>query len=128
MELLSWTDQWVRRSGGVAAQLRRQFEPWRAEVLPPLLEPTVSIVAFGWGIGSLIAAEILEIPYLTFVAAGILVVTGLVRAILECTYGAYFRMVYQSTYDAILSTPIGVESLGAGEFCGVPPKLPLTAF
>jgi lipooligosaccharide transport system permease protein len=88
---------------------------WRAEVFPPLLEPTVSILAFGWGIGSLIAAELLEMPYLTFVAAGILVVTGVVRAILECTYGAYFRMVYQSTYDAILSTPIGVESLGAGE-------------
>ncbi len=88
---------------------------WKAEVFPPLVEPTVSILAFGWGIGSLIAAELLEIPYLTFVAAGILVVTGLVRAMLECTYGAYFRMVYQSTFDAILSTPIGVESLGAGE-------------
>ncbi|MDA2934811.1 ABC transporter permease [Acidobacteria bacterium AH-259-D05] len=88
---------------------------WRAEVFPPLLEPVVSILAFGWGIGSLIAARVLEIPYLTFVAAGILVVTGLVRAILECTYGAYFRMVYQSTYDAILSTPIGIESLGTGE-------------
>ncbi len=88
---------------------------WRAEVLPPLLEPTVSILAFGWGIGSLIASNVMEIPYLTFVGAGILVVTGMVRAILECTYGAYFRMVYQSTYDAILSTPIGVESLGSGE-------------
>ena len=88
---------------------------WKAEVFPPLLEPTVSILAFGWGIGSLIAARVLEIPYLTFVAAGILVMTGMVRAILECTYGAYFRMVYQSTYDAILSTPIAVESLAMGE-------------
>jgi len=88
---------------------------WRAEVFPPLLEPVVSILAFGWGIGSLITAELLEIPYLTFVGAGILVVTGLIRALLECTYGAYFRMVYQSTYDAILSTPVNVESLAAGE-------------
>ena len=61
---------------------------WRAEVLPPLLEPTVSILAFGWGIGSMIAAELLEMPYLTFVAAGILVVPGFFRAILECKYGA----------------------------------------
>ena len=88
---------------------------WRAEVLPPLLEPADSILAFGWGIGSLIASNVMEIPYLTYVGAGILVVTGMVRAILECTYGAYFRMVYQSTFDAILSTPIGVESLGSGE-------------
>jgi lipooligosaccharide transport system permease protein len=88
---------------------------WKAQVIPPLLEPTVSILAFGWGIGSLIAARVLEIPYLTFVAAGILVMAGIARAIVECTYGAYFRMVYQSTYDAVLSTPIGVESLAMGE-------------
>ena len=88
---------------------------WRAEVFPPLLEPVVSILAFGWGIGSLIASQTMEIPYLNFVGAGILVVTGMVRALLECTYGAYFRMVYQSTYDAILSTPVDAESLGAGE-------------
>ena len=88
---------------------------WRAEVFPPLLEPTVSILAFGWGIGSLIASKVMGIPYLNFVGAGILVVTGMVRAIIECTYGSYFRMVYQSTYDAALSTPIGVESLGTGE-------------
>lgn len=88
---------------------------WRAEVFPPLLEPSVSILAFGWGIGSLIAGKVMGISYLTFVGAGILVVTGMVRAVLECTYAAYFRMVYQSTYDAILSTPIGVSSLGSGE-------------
>jgi len=111
LEQINWLDALAvwRRNYDVNLSL------WKAEVLPPLLEPTVSILAFGWGIGSLIAAEVLEIPYLTFVAAGILVVTGLVRAMLECTYGAYFRMVYQSTFDAILSTPIGVESLGAGE-------------
>jgi lipooligosaccharide transport system permease protein len=88
---------------------------WRTEVFPPLLEPVVSIFAFGWGIGSLIAAELMEIPYLTFVGAGILVFTGLLRAMFECTYGAYFRMVYQSTYDAVLSTPVSVESLAAAE-------------
>lgn len=98
---------------------RRNFDVnlrlWRAEVLPPLLEPSVSLLAFGWGIGSLIAAQVMGIPYLTYVGAGILVVTGMVRALLECTYGAYFRMIYQSTYDAILSTPVSVESLGSGE-------------
>jgi lipooligosaccharide transport system permease protein len=31
------------------------------------------------------------------------------------TYGAYFRMVYQSTYDAILATPVNAESLALGE-------------
>lgn len=88
---------------------------WRTEVFPPLAEPTVSIFAFGWGIGSLIASKVMGVPYLTFVGAGILVFTGVLRALFECTYGAYFRMVYQSTYDAILCTPVSVESLAAAE-------------
>jgi lipooligosaccharide transport system permease protein len=88
---------------------------WRTEVIPPLAEPTVSIFAFGWGIGSLIASRVMEIPYLTFVGAGILVFTGLLRALFENSYGSYFRMVYQSTYDAVLCTPVNVESLAAAE-------------
>ena len=83
--------------------------------LSPLLEPSVSILDFGWRISRLIDGKFMVINYLTFVSAGILVMTGMVRAVLECTYGAYFRMVYQSIYDAILSTPIGVTSLGSGE-------------
>src|SRR5262249_14223038 len=33
----------------------------------------------------------------------------------ETTYAAYFRMVYQSTYDAILATPVDAESLAFAE-------------
>jgi lipooligosaccharide transport system permease protein len=88
---------------------------WRTEVIPPLAEPAISIFAFGWGIGSLIASNVMGIPYLTFVGAGILVFTGLLRALFETTYGSYFRMVYQSTYDAILCTPVNVESLALAE-------------
>src|SRR2546423_8993017 len=37
------------------------------------------------------------------------------RAMCEMTYASYFKMVYQSTYDAILATPVDVESLALGE-------------
>jgi len=37
------------------------------------------------------------------------------RAMFETTYAAYFRMVYQSTYDAILATPVDAESLAFAE-------------
>ncbi|MBO0799546.1 MAG: ABC transporter permease, partial [Blastocatellia bacterium] len=53
--------------------------------------------------------------YLTFVGAGLLAFTALLRALFECTYGSYFRMVYQSTFDAVLCTPVEVESLAMGE-------------
>jgi lipooligosaccharide transport system permease protein len=49
------------------------------------------------------------------VGAGILGLTVLMRAMFETTYAAYFRMVYQSTYDAILATPVEAESLAFAE-------------
>lgn len=88
---------------------------WRTEVVAPLFEPIFSVIGFGWGVGSLVAGKVMGMPYLTFVGAGLLAFTALLRALFECTYGSYFRMVYQSTFDAVLCTPVEVESLAMGE-------------
>jgi lipooligosaccharide transport system permease protein len=88
---------------------------WKMEMAAPLIEPFFSIIAFGWGVGSLIASRVEGIPYLAFVGAGVLCFTVVSRALFELSYGAYFRMVYQSTYDAILATPISAESLAFAE-------------
>src|SRR5262245_11047310 len=88
---------------------------WRTEMIAPLFEPIFTVIGFGWGVGSLVAGKVMEVPYLTFVGAGLLAFTALLRALFECTYGSYFRMVYQATFDAVLSTPAEVESLALGE-------------
>ena len=88
---------------------------WKVLLLPPLIEPVFSIFAFGWGVGSLIVSRVEGIPYLSFVGAGLLAFTVIMRALFETTYGSYFRMVYQSTFDSILATPVEVESLGWAE-------------
>src|SRR5215210_1231152 len=90
---------------------------WKVLMVPPLIEPVFSIFAFGWGVGSLIASRVEGIPYLSFVGAGLLAFTVIMRALFETTYGSYFRMVYQSTYDSILATPVEVESLACAEIC-----------
>lgn len=88
---------------------------WKTEMIAPLFEPIFTVIGFGWGVGSMIAGNVMDVPYLTFVGAGLLAFTALLRALFECTYGSYFRMVYQSTFDAILCTPVEVESLGLAE-------------
>ena len=88
---------------------------WKVLLLPPLIEPVFSIFAFGWGVGSLIVSRVEGIPYLSFVGAGLLAFTVIMRALFETTYGSYFRMVYQSTFDSILATPVEVESLAWAE-------------
>lgn len=88
---------------------------WRTEMVAPLFEPVFTVIGFGWGVGSLVAGKVMGVPYLTFVGAGLLAFTALLRALFECTYGSYFRMVYQSTFDAVLCTPVEVESLALAE-------------
>ena len=88
---------------------------WKTELVAPIIEPIFTFFAFGFGVGALISSEVEGMTYLTFVGAGVLAFSVLMRTIFEMTYGAYFRMVYQSTYDAILATPVNAESLAFGE-------------
>jgi len=88
---------------------------WKTELIAPVIEPIFTFFAFGFGVGALVTSSISGVSYLSFVGAGVLAFTVLMRTVFELTYGAYFRMVYQSTYDAILATPVNAESLAFGE-------------
>lgn len=88
---------------------------WKLNLVAPIIEPVISVLGFGWGIGALVAGRVSGISYLSFAGAGLLAITVLMRAMFETTYAAYFRMVYQSTYDAILATPVDAESLAFAE-------------
>ncbi|MFL6282955.1 MAG: ABC transporter permease [Pyrinomonadaceae bacterium] len=98
---------------------QRHFEVylrlWKMELAAPLIEPVFMVLAFGWGVGALVASNAGGMPYLSFVGAGVLAFAAISRALFESAYGAYFRMVYQSTFDAILATPVEVESLAFAE-------------
>jgi lipooligosaccharide transport system permease protein len=54
-------------------------------------------------------------PYINFIAPGIIASSSMFAAAYECTYGTYVRMFYQKTFDAILATPVNVDDLIAGE-------------
>lgn len=88
---------------------------WKTELIAPIIEPIFTFFAFGFGVGALVASNVNGLSYLSFVGAGVLSFTVLMRVVFEMTYGAYFRMVYQSTYDAILASPVNAESLAFGE-------------
>lgn len=88
---------------------------WKLNLVAPIIEPVISVLGFGLGIGALVASRVSGVSYLSFVGAGLLSITVLMRAMFEMTYASYFKMVYQATYDAILATPINPESLALGE-------------
>ncbi len=78
------------------------------------LEPILYLAAFGLGLGNYIQ-DIKGVPYINYIAPGIIASSSMFAAIYECTYGTYVRMVFQKTFDAILATPITVDELIAGE-------------
>jgi lipooligosaccharide transport system permease protein len=87
---------------------------WKTNLLPPLIEPFIYLFAMGLGVGHYIDT-IDGVDYLSFVAPGIIATTAILRATFECTYGSYFRMAFQSTYDAIISTPVNAEEVSLGD-------------
>ena len=95
--------------------LQVHLRVWKMNLVAPIIEPVISVLGFGWGIGALVVGRVAGISYLSFAGAGLLAITVLMRAMFETTYSSYFRMVYQSTYDAILATPVDAESLAFAE-------------
>lgn len=94
------------------------FTVWKTEFLPPLLEPILYVFGFGLGLGQLVHEVHYQgraLPYLSFMAPGVLAVAIMFWAFFETTFSSYVRMYYQKTFDAILATPLLVEDVILGE-------------
>jgi len=77
-------------------------------------EPVLYLWALGLGLGAYVK-EIHGVPYINFIAPGMIASSAMFAAVYECTYGTFVRMTYQKTFDAILATPVNIYDLVAGE-------------
>ncbi len=91
---------------------------WKTNLVPPILEPILYLVAFGLGIGALVR----EVPYrggmigyTAFIAPGLLATQVMFQSFFENTFNTFVRMYYQRTFDAIVTTPLSLEDVMAGE-------------
>ena len=105
--------------------LKRAFRVWqrnftvytklyKSSLALNFVEPVLYLAALGLGLGAFVK-EIRGVPYINFIAPGIIASSAMFAAAYECTYGTYVRMFYQKTFDAILVTPVNVDDLIAGE-------------
>lgn len=97
---------------------RRNVLVWRKLLGPSLLlnfgEPFLYLLGLGFGLG-LFIGEMAGLPYLTFLASGIIASSAMNTASFEGMYSVYTRMVPQKTYDSMLATPLDVDDIIAGE-------------
>lgn len=82
--------------------------------LPPFLEPLIFLFALGIGLGKYVP-QMGGIPYMQFLASGLLVTSAMFTAAFECSYGTYIRLEFNKAYDGILGAPITVVDLLIGE-------------
>jgi len=87
---------------------------WLANVMFNFIEPLLYLGAMGFGLGVFVE-DIDGLPYINWMAPGLIETSAMWAAALECTYDSYTRMSYQKTYHAIIATPINLEEVVVGE-------------
>lgn len=87
---------------------------YKSSIVFNFVEPVLYLVALGFGLGAFVR-EINGVPYINFIAPGLIASSSMFATASECTYGTYVRMTYQKTFDAILATPVNLNDLVAGE-------------
>lgn len=90
------------------------MKTWKVNFFPPLLEPIFYLLAMGFGLGGFIQS-VGGLPYIQFIAPGLISISIMYGSFFECTYGSFVRMYYQKTFDGIIATPISIEEVIAGE-------------
>ncbi len=96
----------------------RNLLVWRKLAVPSLLgniaEPLMWLLAFGYGMGALVGQVPLNgepVPYIVFLASGSVCMSAMNAASFEALYSAFSRMHVQKTWDGIMNTPVGLDSV-----------------
>ncbi len=87
---------------------------WRAATFSSTVEPTIYLIAFGFGFGSLVST-INGVPYVEWVGTGTVATAVLFSSAFAAMFGTFVKYQFQRTYDAILAAPVDTEELVTAE-------------
>jgi lipooligosaccharide transport system permease protein len=87
---------------------------WRSTTFSSTVEPTIYLLAFGFGFGSLVST-VQGVDYVEFVGTGIVATAVLFSSVFPAMFGVFVKYQFQRTYDAILAAPVDTEELVTAE-------------
>ncbi|MDD2767228.1 MAG: ABC transporter permease [Methylococcus sp.] len=97
---------------------RRNAWAWRKGARTALLggfvEPLLTLLVLGFGLGGYVG-RVAGMPYLDFLASGILATSAMNAATFEGLYLAYTRMAVLKTWDGMLAAPLSLADVVMGE-------------
>lgn len=91
---------------------------WLVNFFPPITEPLVYLLAFGYGLTPMMG----ELTYLgqpltypEFIGPGMIAIGLLFQAFFEAGYGSFIRLHYQHTWQALLTGPLSYTQVFLGD-------------
>ncbi len=97
---------------------RRNLLVWRklavASVIGNIAEPMITLLAFGYGLGSLLQ-QVDGVPYIEFLASGSICMSVMMASSFEALYSAFSRMHVQKTWETLLNTPLELDDIVLAE-------------
>jgi lipooligosaccharide transport system permease protein len=87
---------------------------WKATTFSSVIEPTIYLLAFGLGVGTLISG-VEGLDYVQYVGTGMVATSVLFASALTAMFGTFVKQRFQRTYDAIMAAPVDVEELVSAE-------------
>jgi lipooligosaccharide transport system permease protein len=87
---------------------------WRSSTFSSTVEPTIYLLAFGFGFGSLVS-RVGGLDYVQFVGTGTVATAVLFSSVFPAMFGTFVKYKFQRTYDAIMAAPVDTEELVTAE-------------
>jgi lipooligosaccharide transport system permease protein len=87
---------------------------WKTTTFSSILDPTIYLLAFGLGLGTLVAS-VGGMEYVQYVGTGMVATAVLFSSVFSAMYGVFIKHRFQRTYDAILAAPVDTEELVTAE-------------
>src|SRR5437762_10062599 len=91
--------------GVMAREIINYSSFWRSSVFSSTVEPTIYLLAFGFGFGSLVTT-VAGYDYVQFVGTGTVATAVLFSSVFSAMFGSFVKYQFQRTYDAILAAPV----------------------
>lgn len=87
---------------------------WPSTTFASVVEPTLYLLAFGFGFGSLVAV-VAGYRYIEFVGTGVVATAVLFTSAFAGMFVTFVRRTYQQTYAAVLATPVDTHEIVTAE-------------
>jgi len=101
--------------------VRRNYTVYKADwlvFLTGFLEPVLYLFSIGVGVGRMIEGFSFNgqtVSYAAFVAPGMLAASAMNGAVLDATFGIFFKLRYDKVYEGVLATPMRTLDIARGE-------------